>query len=192
MELLLATRNDHKIREIREILADAGVTLRDLRDFPDLPELPETSDTFVANAIEKAQFAYEHTGLVAVADDSGIEVDALGGKPGVHSKRFSPEATDEANNALLVARLRGVTDRRARYRCAIAIVGPDGARTAEGTCEGAIIDGPPRGEGGFGYDPYFLPDETPGRTMAELSAAEKHAISHRGRAFRQLPGLLGR
>ncbi len=192
MRILIATRNDHKLHEIRAILADSGMEISDLRSVEGAPEeLPETGSTFVDNAIEKARFIYELTGQVAVADDSGIEVDALGGAPGVFSKRFSPEGTDQANNAFLLQKLAGVSDRRARYRCVIAVVGPKGEFVAEGRCEGSIVEGP-RGHGGFGYDPYFVPEEFPDRTMAELTLDEKNAISHRGRAFRQLPSLLTR
>jgi XTP/dITP diphosphohydrolase len=191
MDILLATANDHKIAEIRAILADSGLSIRTLRDFPELGDLPETGETFVDNALEKARTAYERTGLLSVADDSGIEVDALGGAPGVHSKRFSPEGTDAANNALLLAKLEGRDDRTARYRCVVAVAGPQGESWADGRCEGRIGHDY-RGAGGFGYDPLFWPDETPGKTMAELTMAEKNAISHRGRAFRQLPRLLGR
>jgi XTP/dITP diphosphohydrolase len=139
----------------------------------------------------KARALYLAKGVVAVADDSGLEVDALGGAPGVRSHRFTQEGTHEANNRHLLARLAGVAGRSARFRCAVAVVGPGGEATATGTCEGRIAFAP-RGAGGFGYDPLFLPDETPGRTMAELSAGEKNAISHRGRAFRLLPDLLRR
>ncbi len=192
MRILIATRNDHKLHEIRAILADSGMEISDLRSVEGAPEeLPETGSTFVDNAIEKARFIYELTGQVAVADDSGIEVDALGGAPGVFSKRFSPEGTDQANNAFLLQKLAGVSDRRARYRSVIAVVGPKGEFVAEGRCEGSIVEGP-RGHGGFGYDPYFVPEEFPDRTMAELTLDEKNAISHRGRAFRQLPSLLTR
>lgn len=188
MELLLATNNAHKVSEIRQILAGLDITLRTLADVG-IDDLPETHDTFEGNAIEKAEAAFAATGMVCVADDSGIEVDALGGAPGVYSKRFSPEQTAAANNALLLTKLQGQRDRTARFRCVIALVGADYTATASGACEGSIADDE-RGEGGFGYDPLFLPDETPGRAMAELSAAEKNAISHRGRAFRQLPNLL--
>jgi XTP/dITP diphosphohydrolase len=191
MRILLATRNDHKVREIVAILAGTGIDVTDLRAFPDLGELPETHETFAENAVEKARFVFEHTGLLTVADDSGIEVDALGGRPGVHSKRFSPEGTDEANNTLLLHLLEGREPRTARYRCVIAAVGPGLQATVEGRCEG-VIGFAYRGAGGFGYDPLFLPIETPGRTMAELTMDDKNAISHRGRAVRQLPALLGR
>lgn len=191
MQLLLATGNTHKITEVRALLAGTDLMLRTLADFPELEDLPETGTTFEHNALQKAHAAFQATGLLCVADDSGIEIDALGGAPGVYSKRFSPEGTAAANNALTLLRLQGVADRTARFRCVIAVVGPDWQRTAEGRCEGRIALAPV-GEGGFGYDPLFLPDETPGLSMAQLDMAQKNAISHRGRAFRQLPSLLPR
>lgn len=189
MDLLIATRNEHKLAEIRAILGAFDGHLTDLRDFPELPELPETSETFEGNALQKARFAYEHTGRIAVADDSGLEVDALGGKPGVHSKRFSPEATATANNALLLRMLGDRRDRTARFRCVIAVVGPGGEAVSDGRCEGQI-GFHPHGNGGFGYDPLFLCDAAGGRALAELDMAEKNAISHRGRALERLPELL--
>lgn len=189
MQVILATWNAHKVDEIREILADAPFTVVCLADLPPIPEAPETGDTFADNALQKARFVAERTEGVVVADDSGLEVDALGGAPGVHSKRFTPEATHESNNKHLLERLQGVTDRSARFRCCIAVVHGTAFRTAHGACEGTILEAP-RGDGGFGYDPLFAPAELPGRSMAEASAAEKNAISHRGRAFQQLPGLL--
>lgn len=190
MELVFATHNAHKAEEVAAILAGTGVVLRTLDGLDGLPDdIPETADTFVGNALQKARFVYERTGLLCVADDSGLEVDALGGAPGVRSKRYSPEADPSHNNALLLRELAGVDDRTGRFRCVIAVVGPRGEHTAEGRCEGRIATAP-RGEGGFGYDPLFLPSEAPGRAMAELSMADKNAISHRGRAFRELPGLL--
>jgi len=187
--LVFATRNPHKVQEVRRILADLPVTVQSLDDLGLDLDPPETGDTFVANAVQKARFVYEHTGHPTVADDSGLEVDALDGRPGVHSKRFSPEATAEANNALLLATLPADADRTARFRCVVAVVDADGARTASGACEGRIAT-ELHGEGGFGYDPLFLPDEAPGRSMAQLSMDEKNRISHRGRAFRHLPALL--
>lgn len=189
MELLFATRNAHKVEEVRVLLQNTGVTVRSLADVGLDVDPPETGATFEDNALEKARFVHERTGLPCVADDSGLEVDALDGAPGIHSRRFSPDATDEANNRLLLERLQGVTDRRARFRCVLALVGSGFERTAEGRCEGRIAEAP-RGEHGFGYDPIFLPDEAPGRTMAELTMAEKNAISHRSRAFSQLPEML--
>ncbi len=182
MKIVLATRNDHKVSELQALLAGAGVEVIGLGAFPALPEeLPETGDTFVHNALEKARFVFEQTGLAAIADDSGLEVDALGGRPGVFSKRFSPEGTAAGNNAKLLDLLIGREDRTARFRCVIAVVGPKGAETSDGTCEGALGRSV-RGAGGFGYDPLFWPVEAPGRTLAELSMNEKNAISHRGRA----------
>ena len=191
MKLLLASTNAHKAEEVRAILAGSGIELTTLADHPDLPEPPETGNTFVANALQKAHFVYERTGLLCVADDSGLAVDALDGAPGVYSKRFSPEATHEANNRLLLERLDGRTDRSARFVCVIALVGEGFEATAEGRCEGHILDAK-RGDAGFGYDPLFAPDDYPGRSMAEVTMDEKNAISHRGRAFGQLPDLLAR
>ena len=187
--LVFATRNTHKVDEVRRILAGLDVDVRSLDDLGLDLDPPETGDTFEHNALQKARFVFEHTGHATVADDSGLEVDGLGGRPGVHSKRFSPEATAEANNALLLASLGPDADRTARFRCVIAVVDAQGERTASGACEGRIGE-TLSGEGGFGYDPLFLPSEAPGRSMAELSMDEKNAISHRGRAFRQLPSLL--
>lgn len=192
MKLLLATRNAHKLDEIRRILADVDIDIVSLDDVPGLPEeLPEDGDTFEANALQKARFAHQVTGLLTCADDSGIEVDALGGRPGVFSKRFSPEGTDDGNNRHLLRLLEGRDDRGARYRCVLALVGDGVEQVADGRCEGTIGHDY-RGTGGFGYDPLFWPAEAPGRTMAELTMGEKNAISHRGRAFRKLPGLLPR
>ncbi len=189
--ILLASHNAHKLAEVTEILAPFGVRVRSIADFPEVPEAPEDAETFPENALQKARFVHARTGLPCVADDSGLEVDALGGAPGVRSKRYTLEARADTNNARLLAELTGVADRRARFRCAIALVGPRGEAVAEGACEGRILTAP-SGTGGFGYDPLFEADDQPGRSLAELSAAEKNAISHRGRAFRQLPGLMSR
>jgi len=190
IRLLFATHNVHKVTEVRALLDGTGVELETLADIGFTEDPPETQDTFEGNALQKARFVYARTGRACVADDSGIEVVALGGAPGVHSKRFSPSQQPDDNNRLLLAKLEGIEDRRARFRCVIAVVGPDGEGTAEGRVDGTIGD-EPRGSGGFGYDPLFWPVETPGRTMAELAMEEKNAISHRGRAFLQLPRLVG-
>ncbi len=190
-ELVFATHNAHKVEEVRHILAGTGIEVRSLADLGFEDDPPETGDTFEANALQKARFVLERTGLPCVADDSGLEVDALGGAPGVYSKRYTPEATADSNNARLLQELAGRRQRSARFRCVIAVVGPVGELTGSGACEGHILEAP-RGDGGFGYDPVFAPDEAPGRSMAQLSPAEKNAISHRGRAFRQLPDLLKR
>jgi len=191
MQLLFATHNAHKAHEVRAILADSNIELVTLDAFPHITELGEDHATFEENALQKATEAHAATGLWVVADDSGIEVDALDGAPGVFSKRFSPEETAEANNALLLTKLDGRSDRTARFRCVLAVVGPSAQGTVSGACEGRIAT-TLSGQGGFGYDPLFLPDEAPGRSMAELSSDEKNAISHRGRAFAKLPELLGR
>jgi XTP/dITP diphosphohydrolase len=187
--VVLASNNAHKVREISRIVAPLGLVLKTLADFPALAEPPETSDTFEGNALEKANFVFAHTGLPTLADDSGLEVDALGGGPGVHSKRFTPEATAEANNQKLLAELREVEARDARFVCALALVSARGEACVRGTVEGKIARAP-RGDGGFGYDPLFLPKDAPGKSMAELAPQEKDAISHRGRALIGLPGML--
>jgi XTP/dITP diphosphohydrolase len=186
VRFVLASRNAHKLRELEMLLVPHR--LEPLPDRIALP--PETGATFAENAAVKARAAAEGTGAVAIADDSGIAVAALGGRPGIHSARYAGvDATDEQNLAKLLDELRGAEDRRAEYVCAIAFV-ESGAepRIFEARCTGRIVD-EPRGSGGFGYDPAFVPDDYadgPERTMAELSPAEKDAISHRGRAARAL------
>ena len=189
--LIVATRNEHKLRELREALP--GVELEPLPAEVELP--PEDGETFEANALGKARAAREATGGAAVADDSGIEAAGLGGRPGVRSARYAGEgATDEQNLRKLLDEVGAVEDRSVAYVCAIAYVGEDGSeQTFEARCEGELIP-EPRGDGGFGYDPAFLPDDTgpdDQRTMAELSPGEKHAISHRGKAARMLAEHLG-
>lgn len=193
MRLVLATRNAHKIDEIGAALAPHGVELVGLDQYPAIPdELPETGDTFEANALQKAAYVYERTGVPCLADDSGLEVDALGGAPGIHSKRFSPTADAAGNNALLLERLGDRPDRAARFRCVLAVVGLGAPLLLDGRCEGHIGHAP-RGAHGFGYDPLFWPADAPGRALAELTMDEKNAISHRGRAvaalIARLPGL---
>ncbi|MBT3222956.1 MAG: RdgB/HAM1 family non-canonical purine NTP pyrophosphatase [Proteobacteria bacterium] len=189
MKLIFATQNKNKVVEVAAIFEGTNIELVTLAAYPEIPEPPETQDTFAGNALQKARFVYGQTGLPCIADDSGLEVDVLEGAPGVHSKRFSAAATGPANNALLLQKLTGINERTSRFRCTIALVYETFAKTAEGRCEGSIGVAE-RGHNGFGYDPLFLPDESSPLTMAELSMADKNAISHRGRAFRQLPGLL--
>jgi XTP/dITP diphosphohydrolase len=190
--LILATRNAHKLRELTEILP--GVELQPLPPGVEIP--PEDGDSFAANALIKARAAHAASGEAAVADDSGIEVAALGGRPGIYSARYAGEgASDEENLAKLLREVAAAGDeRRATYVCVIALVDERGAeRTFEGRCAGRLT-WRPRGAGGFGYDPGFVPDDTgpsDERTMAELSPAEKHAISHRGRAALLLAAHLG-
>lgn len=187
--LAIASANPHKLREIRRICADWPVEWITAKDHEgSWPEVEEPHDTYLENALEKARAVATALGVPAVADDSGIEVDALGGAPGPRSARYAGEEADDEEN--LETLLRAVTnvpeaERTARYRCIAAIAWPDGPEVwAEGVCEGTI-DLHPRGSGGFGYDPAFVP-EGQERTMAELSDEEKDRISHRGRAFRAL------
>jgi|SRR5829696_4647519 len=188
--LVLATRNDHKLRELREALP--GIEIDPLPPEIELP--PETGETFAENALGKARAAHAATGRVAVADDSGIAAYGLGGRPGVRSARYAGEnASDEENLAKLLKEVGAQDDRRVAYVCAIALVDEDGSESVfEGRCEGTLTRAP-RGTGGFGYDPAFVPDDTGSedtRTMAELAPSEKHAISHRGRAARKLASHL--
>jgi len=198
MDLFFGTRNPGKLRELRRLVA--GLPIRVIS--PDdlgraLAEVEEDGRTFEANARKKASAYAAATGMHALADDSGLCIDALWGKPGIRSARWSEEERpgltgpdrDAANNAKLVAVLQGVfpEHRGAEYRAVVALAAPDGTilGTAEGSCRGSLGEAP-RGEGGFGYDPLFLPEAFPGRTMAELPAADKDAISHRGEAMRRL------
>ena len=188
--LVLASRNAHKARELRALLAPWA--LEPLAPEVELP--PETGETFAANAALKAVAAARASGRPAVADDSGIEAAALGGAPGVRSARFAGEAaSDEDNLTKLLREIPSGGDRRVAYVCALAYADPgdDGPpRLFEARCEGTLAEHP-RGQGGFGYDPAFLPAEIPdGRTMAELTAEEKDAISHRGGAARALAAWL--
>lgn len=187
--LLVATTNRGKLAELVPLLSGLGWQAVDLGQFPGVPEAVEDGATLQENARRKARHYAEHTGLAALADDSGLEVAALGGEPGVRSARYAGEhADDAANNALLLQRLAGVADRRARFVCALCVW--DGGRPlaeVTGRCEGRLLEAP-RGEGGFGYDPLFVPDDgaAGGRTFAELSRAEKGSLSHRGRALAAL------
>jgi XTP/dITP diphosphohydrolase len=194
--LLLATRNAGKLVELQRLLADAvpGVEVVGLRDVPEYPEAPETGATFADNALLKAREAVRHTGLPAVADDSGIAVDALNGMPGVLSARWSGRhGDDDANTALLLGQLGDVPDERrgAAFVCAAALVTPEGTEEVlERQWRGAVIH-EKRGTNGFGYDPVFVPDGLT-QTSAELEPAEKDAISHRGQAFAALVPVIAR
>jgi XTP/dITP diphosphohydrolase len=196
VKLLFATRNRGKLKELASLVAPHGFEVVSLDDLSEMAEVIEDAPTFAGNAEKKARAALAATGLPSLADDSGLEVDALSGAPGVYSARWAGvvgEAKDAANNAKLLASLAEVPDERrgARFRCALAFVDDSGALlTAEGTCEGAIARAP-RGVGGFGYDPLFLVAGT-GCTMAELSADEKNRVSHRGQALRALVKALAR
>jgi XTP/dITP diphosphohydrolase len=189
--LVLASNNPGKIREFRALFAPLDFEVVPQGELG-VPEAVEPHCTFVENALAKARHASRHTGLPALADDSGICVAALGGEPGVHSARFAGDPkSDQRNNEKLVASLKDQSDRRAHYYCVVVLVrhadDPE-PLIAEGRWHGEVID-EPRGAGGFGYDPHFLLPDL-GRTAAELSPDEKHAVSHRGKALRRLIALL--
>jgi XTP/dITP diphosphohydrolase len=190
--IILATRNEGKVRELQQLLTGTGFTVMSLAGYPQVPEVVEDGDTFEANAVKKAREVAATVGQITLADDSGLVVDYLDGAPGVHSARFAgPGHDDAANNRKLLQLLSGVPQhkRTARFCCVVAIATPDGqVATAQGTCAGVIID-TPRGENGFGYDPLFLvPDY--GQTFAQLDSATKNAISHRGRALQIVRDIL--
>lgn len=184
--LVLATRNKGKTEEIRHLLKDYPVELRNLDDFGPIPEVVEDGDTFDDNAYKKASFTARVLGYPAMADDSGLVVEALGGAPGVYSARYSGEdATDEKNNAKLLEEMKGVENRKAAFECVISVAVPTGpALTYEGRCEGYIVE-KPEGIGGFGYDPLFFSPEA-GKTFALMTTDEKNRVSHRGRALAEL------
>lgn len=190
VRLLLASRNAKKLRELRQVVADAGIVgleVVGLDEVPDFEELPEDAPSFEGNALIKARQGFERTGLPCLADDSGICVDALNGMPGVLSARWSGRHGDDpANTALLLAQISDTPDERrgAEFVSACALVGGSGELTVRGTWPGTVLR-EARGEGGFGYDPVFLPEGSD-RTAAELTAEEKNAISHRARALAQL------
>jgi len=191
-ELVLATRNRHKGEELAALLGGLGITIRTLDEFPDAPEVVEDGDTCEANAIKKAHAIAAWTGLPAVADDTGLEVDALGGRPGVYAARYAgDDATYDDNCRKLLREMVDVPRERrtARFLTVAAIALPsDGIRVAQGTLDGVIAE-EPSGTLGFGYDPVFLIPEL-GKTLAELSADQKNAISHRAKAFTQAKALL--
>lgn len=192
--MVLATRNPDKRSELEALLGDLGITLRTLADFPDAPEVVEDGDTCRANAIKKAVAIARHTGLPAVADDTGLEVEALGGRPGVQAARYAGEkATYEDNWRKLIGELKGVPRprRRARFITVAAVAMPPGkVEVAEGVLDGVIAEAP-AGARGFGYDPIFFVPQL-GKTLAELSPQEKNRISHRGRALAKVKELLER
>ena len=187
--LVVASKNPDKITEIEAVLIPLGLAAEIVRGL-DWPEVEEDGETLTDNALLKARAVSAVTGLPVVADDTGLEVEALGGEPGVRTARFAgPEATYRENVVVLLERMEGVAERSARFVTVAALVMPDGAEvTAQGEIEGALTLRP-RGEGGFGYDPVF---EVDGRTLAEMRESEKNEISHRARALRALAAKLGR
>lgn len=192
MRLVLATNNPHKVREIKALLSDLGVEILTPNDFPNFPELKEEGSTLKDNAISKAKPTCEFTGLPSLADDTGLEVEALAGAPGVRSARFAGDDVNyDENNRKLLSLLDGLPKekRGAAFRCVVAIASPEvEVTTVEGRAEGFITQAP-RGKGGFGYDPifYFPPL---GKTFAELSPAEKNRVSHRAEALKNAKKLL--
>lgn len=193
-QLVLATRNRHKAQELASLLSDLGISIRTMDAFPQVPDVIEDGTTCEANAIKKAKAVSRATGLLAVADDTGLEVDALGGRPGVYAARYAGEhVTYEDNWRKLLRELSGVPhdSRTARFITVAAIASPSGeVQVAEGQLQGIITE-EPAGAQGFGYDPVFFVPEL-GKTLAELSPDEKNRISHRAKAFAQVREILGR
>ena len=192
MDLVLATRNIHKTKEIRAFLDGLGHRILTLEDFPSMPEVVEDGDSYEANAMKKAKTVAEHTGKMALADDTGLEVDALQGQPGLYSARFAGEEVTYADNRQkLLSLMKDVPfpKRTARFRCVIVLAMPGGkTRTAEGMVEGTITQ-EERGEGGFGYDPvFYLP--ALGKSLAQLTFEEKNRVSHRAKALEKIREIL--
>lgn len=188
MKILFATNNAHKLTEVQAVLGDS-YTLVTPRDCGVTEEIPETQPTLEGNALQKARYLYERTGLDCFADDTGLEVEALGGAPGVHSARYATDGHDfAANNRLLLQNLAGEENRRARFRTVVALILGGREYLFEGVVEGQIIDRE-TGHEGFGYDPLFRPDGYD-RTFAQMTTEEKNAVSHRARAVRKLAAFL--
>jgi XTP/dITP diphosphohydrolase len=187
-QVIIATKNAGKVREFQAILGKRGVEVKSLLDFPDCPDVEETGSTFAENAILKAEAMARYFNTTVIADDSGLSIDALGGRPGVYSARYAgEEKNDQKNIAKVLSELEGVPSakRTARFHCALAVAAPGRHTTVvEGTCEGYITE-KPQGENGFGYDPIFYVPQK-GKTMAQLSAEEKNQISHRAKALEKL------
>ena len=192
MKIVIATSNQNKLRELKELLKGFDVQLLSLTDFPDCPPVVEDGESFAENALKKAQTICAHTGLLTIADDSGLEVDCLEGRPGIFSARYAGEGADDRNNyEKLLQEIKGVApeNRGARFRCVLAIAAPSGRqRIVDGEYRGFIIT-EPRGENGFGYDPVFI-DTISGLTFAEMKPDQKNQISHRARALHELVKIL--
>ncbi|MCK4510914.1 XTP/dITP diphosphatase [bacterium] len=193
ISLVLATRNRHKVEELSAMLRELPVRVLSFHDFPDMPDVVEDGATLTENAIKKASEVASFTGLPALADDTGLEVDALDGAPGVRSARFAGEPSNwEENNSKLLSDLSGIegSARAAAFRCVVALAmhGDEEVRTVEGVTHGVILEAA-RGEGGFGYDPLFLPDGHE-LTYAEMRSDEKNAVSHRGKAIKNARALI--
>ncbi|MBF8247305.1 MAG: XTP/dITP diphosphatase [Bacteroidetes bacterium] len=190
-KLILASRNENKVEELTLFLSDMNLEVLSLSNFPAVPQVAEDGATFQENALKKARAIYEVTKIPSLADDSGLEVFFLNGRPGVRSARYAGDyAKDEENNEKLLGEMLGVPPRRrrAQFRCVLALVGSGFEDLTEGICMGNLAE-VPRGTNGFGYDPVFIPDDF-SRTYAELRSDEKNKISHRARAFRELTKIL--
>ncbi len=194
MEIIVATKNQGKLREIRSILKDLSIQLHGLNDFENVPDVEEDGKSFAENGLKKARFYSKLFDKIAIADDSGLEVDVLGGRPGVYSARYAGiGASDQENRKKLLKELEGVpsSKRGAGFKCVMAMVSPDGREAVtEGSCRGRI-GFKEVGKNGFGYDPIFILLQY-GKTMAQLSLEEKNRVSHRGKAMRKLKRLLKR
>jgi XTP/dITP diphosphohydrolase len=192
LEVIVATRNEGKIREIREALKGLGLRIHALSDFSGVPEIEEDGESFAENALKKARLYSKHFGKLTIADDSGLEVDGLDEMPGIYSARYAGEgASSQDNNRKLLRAMEGIpiSKRGARFKCILAVVSPDGREViAEGSCRGRI-GFREKGKRGFGYDPLFVLPKY-GKTMAELSLEEKNSISHRGKALRKLKKII--
>jgi len=190
--ILFASRNEGKIREAQAILGSSNVKLVSIRDFPDMPEVVEDGKNFFENALKKAKTLSEFSGIPTIADDSGLEVDCLDGRPGVHSARYAgTNATDGDNIERLLEEMKGIPqeNRKAAFKCVLVLYETDGSyHHFEGLFEGSIAEAP-SGTGGFGYDPVFLPAGE-NKTVAEMDPETKNSISHRGRAFDKLKKYL--
>jgi XTP/dITP diphosphohydrolase len=192
LEIIIATKNRGKVREIRKALRGLGLKIYSLNDFSDVPEIEENGESFTENALKKARFYSKYFGKLTIADDSGLEVDALKGLPGIYSARFAGEgASDRENNQKLLREMEGIriSKRGARFKCAMAIVSYDGKEVvAEGSCRGRI-GFREMGKRGFGYDPIFVLPQY-GKTMAQFTLDEKNRMSHRGKALRKLKKIM--
>ena len=186
MQIVLATHNEGKKREFIQLCSGLPFLVQNLSEYPHIPESPEDHDTFDGNARQKATFVHAYIpDAIVIADDSGLCVDALNGGPGVYSKRYSAEQTSHHNNQKLLRALENIENREAHFHCSIAVVSSHKEWIVQGKCFGNIARSP-KGEGGFGYDPLFIPNEFPHKTMAQLHMNEKNTISHRGQAMKKL------
>ena len=194
MQIIIATNNKGKRREIKDLFSSLNISVQSLEDFPKIPDPPETKNTFDGNALQKAHFVFSNlkssdSSYIVIADDSGLCVDRLNGAPGVFSKRWTKEATTDANNQRLLEELSQEKQRRAHFHCSMAIVTKDKEWIVQGQCHGQIAR-QKMGQYGFGYDPLFIPDQFPQKTMAMLTAKEKNAISHRGIALKKVFAII--